>query len=180
MRLIDREGEPWFVLADVCRVLAITNSRNAAARLDDDEKGVHQADTPGGKQNLTIINEPGMYRLVLRSDKPAAKRFQKWVVKDVLPSIRKTGAYRAKEAGEVDLQALLSGDIGSLDPAQLAVLAALLLQKQSRAGASGGELGELMKALTGEITHLSEQMRFLRYKVSDLNDKMGRYAPQRW
>lgn len=95
VRIIERWNEPWFVLADVCRVLEIANSRDAAARLDDDEKGVVTTDTPGGPQDVTIINESGLYSLILTSRKPSAKRFKKWVTAEVLPSIRKTGAYGA-------------------------------------------------------------------------------------
>jgi prophage antirepressor-like protein len=93
VRVIDRDGEPWFVLADVCRVLEIENSRNAAARLDDDEKGVCSVDTLGGSQNATIISESGLYSLILTSRKEGARRFKKWVTAEVLPSIRKTGGY---------------------------------------------------------------------------------------
>lgn len=93
VRTLIRDGEPWFVLADVCRVLELDNPRNVTARLDDDEKGVHTMDTPGGPQSFTIINESGLYALILTSRKPSAKRFRKWVTAEVLPSIRKTGAY---------------------------------------------------------------------------------------
>ena len=71
-----RDNEPWFVLADVCRVLEITNSRDAAARLDDDEKARATFETPGGPQSLLIINESGLWSLVLRSTKPEAKTFK--------------------------------------------------------------------------------------------------------
>ena len=92
----DGHGEPWFVLADVCKVLDIANPRNVTARLDDDEKNtVHLADGIRGNPNVTIINEPGLYSVVLRSDKPDAKPFKRWVTHDVLPSIRKTGSYHA-------------------------------------------------------------------------------------
>jgi prophage antirepressor-like protein len=74
VRIIERGNEPWFVLADVCRVLEIANSRDAAARLDDDEKGVVTTDTLGGPQDVTIINESGLYSLILTSRKPSAKR----------------------------------------------------------------------------------------------------------
>lgn len=97
VRTLERDGNPWFVLADVCRVLEIDNSRNAAARLDEDEKGVHTVDTPSGAQQMTIINESGLYSIVLTSRKPAAKRFKKWVTGTVLPAIRKDGAYIAGE-----------------------------------------------------------------------------------
>lgn len=92
-RVIDQNGEPWFVLTDVCRSLGIKNASDAAARLDDDEKGIVQIDTLGGTQKARIINESGLYSVILRSDKPEAKRFKKWVTAEVLPSIRKTGGY---------------------------------------------------------------------------------------
>lgn len=93
IRMIDRDGELWWVLADVCRVLDLSNSRRVAERLDDDEKGVTLSDTPGGKQNMTIINESGLYSVILRSDKPEAKPFRRWVTREVLPAIRRTGTY---------------------------------------------------------------------------------------
>ena len=93
VRTVFLDGEPWWVLADVCRVLGIKNSRDVVNRLDPDEKGVGQIDTPGGNQNMTIINESGLYKVILRSDKPEAKPFTRWVTHEVLPAIRKTGAY---------------------------------------------------------------------------------------
>lgn len=86
-------GEPWFVLSDVCKVLEISNSRNISSRLEPDEKGVTLVDTLGGAQQMTIINESGLYTVILRSDKPQAKPFRKWVTSEVLPSIRKHGSY---------------------------------------------------------------------------------------
>lgn len=87
------DGEPWFVAADVCKALEISNSRDAVQRLDEDEKGVVSTDTLGGQQNLTAINEPGLYVLVLGSRKPEAKEFKRWITHDVIPTIRKTGGY---------------------------------------------------------------------------------------
>ena len=87
------DGEPLFVIADVCQALTIDNHRNVVARLDDDEKGVRSMDTPGGRQDLAVINESGLYSLILTSRKPEAKRFKRWVTHEVLPSIRKTGSY---------------------------------------------------------------------------------------
>jgi prophage antirepressor-like protein len=87
------DGEPWLVAKDVCDVLGIANSRDALRGLDDDEKGVATTDTLGGGQQLNVINEPGFYRLVMRSRKPQAGPFQRWVTHEVLPSIRKTGGY---------------------------------------------------------------------------------------
>ena len=97
VRTIERDGEPWWVLKDVCAVLEIKNHKDAATRLEDDEKGVASIDTLGGTQNMTIINESGLYSVILRSDKPQAKLFRKWVTAEVLPTIRKNGCYSKQE-----------------------------------------------------------------------------------
>ena len=89
----DDQGNPWFVAADVCEALDISNSRDAISRLDDDEKSKRIVNTYGGDKEMTIINESGLYRIILTSRKPEAKRFKKWVTSEVLPSIRKTGGY---------------------------------------------------------------------------------------
>lgn len=107
VRTIQKDGEPWWVLKDVCGVLSIGNARDVFNRLDDDEKGVDQIDTLGGKQNMQIVNESGLYNVILRSDKPEAKPFRKWVTNEVLPSIRKYGAYMTPETLE---QAILNPD----------------------------------------------------------------------
>lgn len=100
VRTVQNGGEPWFVLKDVCAVLGMNNSRMVAERLDEDEMGVSQIDTLGGKQAMTIVNESGLYSVILRSDKPEAKPFRKWVTSEVLPSIRKHGAYMTNETLE--------------------------------------------------------------------------------
>ena len=97
-RTIMRGGEPWFVLADVCRALEIGNPSDAARRLDDDEKATldNVEGRPGqGARVFTVINESGLYALILTSRKEGARRFKKWVTSVVLPSIRKTGGYPA-------------------------------------------------------------------------------------
>lgn len=92
--VVDREtGELWFVAKDVCDALGISKYRDAIARLDDDEGCPVIVDTPGGKQEVAAINESGLYALILKSRKPAARRFRKWVTSEVLPAIRRTGRY---------------------------------------------------------------------------------------
>lgn len=91
--ITDENGEPWFVAKDVCDALEIGNSRMALQRLDNDEKGVSSIDTPGGNQQVSVINEPGLYTLVLSSRKPEAHAFKRWVTHDVIPAIRRHGAY---------------------------------------------------------------------------------------
>lgn len=93
VRTIQRNGEPWWVLKDVCDVLELSNSRMVADRLDEDEKGVSIVDTLGGKQELTVISESGLYNVILLSRKLEAKKFKRWVTHEVLPQIRKHGAY---------------------------------------------------------------------------------------
>lgn len=100
VRTVQKDGAPWFVLKDVCGVLGIANDRNISARLDTDEKGVHLVDTLGGVQEMTCISESGLYNVILRSDKPEAKPFRKWVTAEVLPAIRRSGGYIA---GQNDL-----------------------------------------------------------------------------
>lgn len=95
VRTVQRSGEPWFVLKDVCAILGISKYRDAADRLDPDEREPVRVDTLGGKQEMLCINESGLYNVILRSDKPEAKPFRKWVTSEVLPSIRRTGGYIA-------------------------------------------------------------------------------------
>jgi prophage antirepressor-like protein len=88
------KGEPWFVAKDVCDVLGITKYRDAVARLDSEDKGcLISVDTLGGKQEMTSINESGLYNLIFQSVKPSAKPFKRWVTSEVLPSLRKYGKY---------------------------------------------------------------------------------------
>ncbi len=93
VRVINKDGEPWFVAQDVCEALAHSDTSMAVRRLDEDEKGTSNVCTLSGIQEMLTINESGLYSLILTSRKPAAKRFKKWVTAEVLPSIRKTGSY---------------------------------------------------------------------------------------
>jgi len=94
IRTIEINGEPWFVGKDVALALGYSNFRDALSKhVDDDYKGVAKCDSLGGAQEMTIINEAGLYKLVFASKLPSAKRFTNWVTSEVLPSIRKTGGY---------------------------------------------------------------------------------------
>lgn len=95
------EGETWWVLTDVCKALALTTPSRVAERLDQDGVSqTHTIDSMGREQTVTIVNESGLYEVILRSDKPEAKRFRKWVTSEVLPSIRKHGAYMTDDTLE--------------------------------------------------------------------------------
>lgn len=117
VRVTDRDGNPWFVGADICAVLEIAKPSNAISRLDDDEKGALIVGTPGGPQEMTIINESGLYSLVLTSRKPEAKAFKKWITSEVIPSIRKTGGYSVGPV-KIDVR----------DPGSLAAISAQLIE----------------------------------------------------
>lgn len=88
-----KNGEPWFVMQDVCKILGIGNVSMASERLDPDEQGIISTDTPGGAQKLLAVNEPGLYSLILGSRKPEAKAFKRWITHEVVPTIRRTGGY---------------------------------------------------------------------------------------
>ncbi len=93
IRVVLKAGEPWWVLADVCAVLELSDPSMAAVRLDEDEKGTNIIGTLGGDQEMLIVSEPGLYKLLTTSRKPEAKRFNRWVRHEVLPEIRRTGSY---------------------------------------------------------------------------------------
>ena len=94
VRTVEKDGETWFVAKDVCDILEIQNHKDAIKSLDDDEKsGVDITDPHGRVQVTNVITESGVYALVFRSRKPEAKKFSRWVRREVLPEIRKTGAY---------------------------------------------------------------------------------------
>ena len=92
------DGEPMFVAKDVCAALSIAPT--AASRLDEDEKGLRLTQTPGGEQNVLLVTEPGFYKLVMRSRKPEAKAFKRWVTHEVLPALRRDGGYMVARADE--------------------------------------------------------------------------------
>jgi prophage antirepressor-like protein len=103
VRTLYRDGEPWFVAADVCRALEIGNPRQAITRLDDDEKdAVILTDAMGRQQMTNIINEFGLYNLILGSRKPEAKAFKRWITHEVIPAIRRDGEYHALPQEEND------------------------------------------------------------------------------
>lgn len=105
VRTVQKDGEPWWVLKDVCEVLGLKNPTMIADRLDEDERAKFDL----GRQGETnIINESGLYNVILRSDKPEAKPFRRWVTSEVLPSIRRHGAYMTPETLEA---AILNPDL---------------------------------------------------------------------
>lgn len=191
------DGEPWFVAKDVCDILGISNNRDAIAALDDDEKNtVAIPDGIPGNPNKTIVSEPGLYKLVMRSRKPEAKEFQRWVTHEVLPSIRKHGGYlagqeqmtpeqmvlasmRYLESKISEQQATIDDQAGQLEAQKPKVLFA------DAVGASDGTclVGELAKMLTQAGYTVGQNRLFRQLREDGFLGKVGqnRNVPlQRW
>jgi prophage antirepressor-like protein len=120
VRVIENSGDPWFVLKDVCEVLGLTNPTMIAGRLDEEE--VTKFNLGGLSGEINIVNESGLYNVILRSDKPQAKQFKKWITAEVLPSIRKHGAYMTADTIERTLT----------DPDYLISLATALKEEKAK------------------------------------------------
>lgn len=99
VRTVSIDGEPWFVGKDIALALGYCNTKDALSRhVDADDKGGSRITTPSGEQDMTVINESGLYSLVLSSKLPTAKKFKRWVTSEVLPAIRKTGGYQVPQS----------------------------------------------------------------------------------
>lgn len=143
---MDEEGRPWFVAKDVCMALGIANHKDAISVLDDDEKsGVGISDPHGREQETLVISESGLYALILRSRKPLAKKFRRWVTDEVLPTIRKTGSYGVS-SGQPAL-AEYEEKIAGLEAGYRAGLKAV------------GDMGREIASLHEESASLREQLR---------------------
>lgn len=117
VRIIMRDNEPWFVAADVCRALDLSNTTVTLGRLDDDEKALISIEgITNGNNKTNIVNEPGLYGMVLSSRKPEAKEFKRWITHDVIPSIRNTGGYVS------DSDRMLNHYFGHLDESRKAII----------------------------------------------------------
>lgn len=124
VRTVSVDGEVWFVLADICGVLGVANVGNVAARLD--EADIRQTDISSGGQRraVTIVSESGMYEVVIRSDKPEARRFRWWVTHEVIPAIRRTGTYAVETPEQLMARAVVQAqEIIARKDEQIAVLA---------------------------------------------------------
>lgn len=100
------DGEPWFIAKDVCDALGLGRQQDSTRYLDDDEKGECLVNTPSGEQRMVTVSEAGLYSLILRSRKPEAREFKRWVTHDVLPSIRREGGYMVARQDETPEQTM--------------------------------------------------------------------------
>ena len=98
VRTVLIDGEPWFAATDITRILGYKNCSKAIAdHVDEEDKGITKCATAGGMQNLTVMNESGVFSLILQSKMPDARRFKRWVTAEILPTLRKTGGYVLNE-----------------------------------------------------------------------------------
>ena len=149
IRTVERDGEPWFVGKDVAAALGYSNNRKALAdHVDDEDKGVTKCDTLGGVQDLTVINESGLYSLVLSSKLPTARKFKRWVTSEVIPTIRKHKAYMTPDKLEEVL----------LNPDTLIQLAQNLKSEQEARRAAEAKIeADHPKVLFADAVSTSEQ-----------------------
>lgn len=156
VRIIDVEGSPWWVAKEVSAILGYDGAASGTLRiLDDDEKGVQRMHTPGGMQDTLCVSESGLYTLIFRSNKPEAKVFRRWVTHEVLPQIRKTGAY--------------SNDTMSLGAA---------IESMNLAAANIAQVVPAIVELIGTVkAELSQQSKLLPIKTQQERRAVARLCP---
>lgn len=172
----DENGEPWFVAKDVLDVLDL--DKTALRKLDEDEKGVDSIHTPGGEQQMTTVTEPGFYKLVMRSRKPEAKAFQRWVTHEVLPALRREGGYMvARDETPEQTMAravLLAQQTIDRQKSRIAELEPKALFADAVAASDGTCLvGELAKMMRQNGVEIGQRRLFARLREDGYLGKSG-------
>lgn len=172
VRTVEKNGEPWWVLKDVCEVLELSTPAKVAERLDIDEKGMSLIHTPGGNQEMVVVNESGLYNVILRSDKPQAKPFRKWVTHEVLPAIRKTGQYKTPQKSMSDYQAMMA----TTRKKNADIREALILERM--ANQYEGTYRQILhahatKVLTGEFLLPLPKLEQKTFSAEEIGQKIG-------
>jgi anti-repressor protein len=163
LRTVIKNNEPWFVAKDVAQILSFDHTPTMTRTLDEDEKGVHIIHTPGGDQRMTIINEPGLYSVILKSRKPEAKQFKRWITHEVIPSIRKHGAYMTPEKIEEVL----------LNPDTLIKLATNLKEEQQKRIAAEKQIEQQKPLVNFAETCMASDKSLLVREVAKMISKQG-------
>ena len=175
----DDNGEPWFVASDVCDALGVADPAQSCRSFDNDEKGLFTIQTLGGRQKVIHVSEPGFYKLVLKSRKPEAKAFQRWVTHEVLPSIRKKGGYIAAAPDETPEQimaraVLLAQDTIERQKAQIEELKPKALFADAVAASDGTCLvGELAKMMRQNGVQIGQNRLFEKLRQDGYLGKTG-------
>ena len=148
--LID-DDDPWFIAKDVCDILGIAETRSVLRGFPETEKGVHSMHTPGGKQEMLTVNEPGLYRLIFQSRKPEAEKFKTWVFANVLPEIRKAGSYGPARGGidAGEIYSLFSGDPSMT----IRRINKFIYYQAVQPPLSGGDIARLLEANASNVSY---------------------------
>jgi anti-repressor protein len=166
IRTMTIEGEPWFVAADVCRALDLSNPTIATSRLDEDERAKFNL---GRQGDGTIINESGLYSLVLGSRKPEAKAFKRWITHDIIPTIRKTGGYVNDTAQFIDSY------FGQLDPSQKHALTMMFDESKRMSAQLKEQAPKVLFANAVETAHnsilIGDLAKIIRQNGVDIGQK---------
>lgn len=179
LRVLNINGEPWFVASDVACALGYRMASDMTRRLDSDEKGTRSMRTPGGEQRLSIINEAGLYSAILGSKVPSAKAFQRWVTHEVLPSIRKRGGYMAAHEDETPEQIMaralmLAKDTMDRQKREIEELRPKAMFADAVAASDGTCLvGELAKMLTQSGFQIGQNRLFALLREEGYLGKSG-------
>ena len=145
---VEIEGEAWFVASEVCKLLDIKNTSDAVSRLEDDEKLTSVIPIAGQNRNVTIISESGLYSLIFRSSKPSAKKFRKWVTKEVIPAIRKTGSFGINRLETPNFVVRFNDNWDRTDKGHFSVISELFVRLYGRFERLGYQIPN--KAFTGK------------------------------
>ncbi len=178
VRVLEQDGEPWFVASDVCRVLEIANSRDAVNRLDGADVGTADVRSGGQRRTMTTVNESGLWDLVLDSRKPEAKKFRRWVTSAVLPSLRKTGKYDTSESqkpvSQLDVLATAVAELQRVEKLALVASQTAAEVKQEVSTVSGRV--DVLEGTAGWLA-AGGYLRKSGHQLSDQNaNKLGRIA----
>lgn len=165
VRVVEKDGDPWFVAKDVCDCLDIGNSRQALTYLDEDEKGVTTNDTLGGVQEMSIVSESGLYSLILRSRKSESKTFKRWIVREVIPTIRKTGSYSLAPRSYAEALRALAAEVEVREAVE--AQKALAENQRDEAIRTKAEIGNRREATAMATASVATR------KVGALEDRLG-------
>lgn len=173
VRVLIIDDEPWWVVNDVCAVLGIADSRTVVQRLDEEDVAQARVLTPGGVQQTNIVNESGLYELIFRSDKPAAKAFRRWVTSEVLPQIRRTGGYAAAPMSQLDLLVAAATQLRDQDR-RLTALENRQLQLEAKADTDEDEYAAIGYAKLNDLSTARPYLSRLGKAASRIMRARGR------
>ena len=164
VRTVMIDGEPYFVGKDVAEILGYAEPRSAISKkVDDEDRGVAKMETPSGMQEMTIINESGLYSLILSSKLESAKKFKRWVTSEVLPSIRQTGSY-TKEVNQCNIKEIVKETIYQVVPEIIRELE----DKEERNKRAEREMKKLEAKVKRRIERLLYSEKYSYYEISKL------------